>query len=594
MADLTKAQIEVIAEANRLASEAQQTPVAPPPTDGAFNSVARVMSNDINAGLQGVNPVALDQQLGNAVGVLRSQYPGGPQGVDVDGVFEPLENYPADRFVTNRGPDGQVYVYPRTDEVEESGLASLGRLLGFGVISNLGPLGKAAISEKATAASDAAEVGVTPTLGMSGKTGAVIEAGIGANPLTAARATRETSRVAGELADATAGAAKKIGDASNNVGAGAAIQRGAQAFTDETSATAERLFGRVDRLIPPQTPVVAPEAAAALRETLKGLDGTSEIGKTLGVSKWAKIADELEGDGLTWEAVRALRSDIGKSLGKMTGPLADVDQGRLKLLYGKLSDDLASAAKGVSPEAGKAWGRANQFYSARQGRIETALKDVLKADTPEKAYSAVIALTKKDSPRGSVRKLSLLKKSMPEGDWNDFAATVVSKLGEAKKGQQNAEGSAFSANTFMSNWNDMTGEAKLLISGGLDKGVATELDALARVVGRFKAAGGEKNFSNTGQTLITAALIGGGGVADLGLTATAAGSSIITARMLTSRPFVRAMNRAVQRGDFSGLKSIANGKGPLAVEAEQLLRLTANEELPAQLQSRTAPLAPAN
>ena len=560
-----------------------------PPEPRSFGDrlggAANAMLSDIDAGLQGVNPVSMMQA--KPIGVIKPIYPGGKPMVDIDGVSESLENYPADKYVQRRGDDGQTYIYPRTEEVEEGRLASLGRLLGYGFASNLGPMAKAAKpTPRQQLSADADSLGIVPTLGMGSKTGAVVSGAMEANPFATGRLAQDTQRVAGEIQDVAGDIVSRVGQPTNNVGAGEALQRGADVFVQGTSKTADKLFSRVDDLIPETTRIAAPETAAALRDTLRGFEGTPEIASRLGLNAFSKLADELESGGLTWKAARQLRSDIGQSLKSQKGPLANMDEARLKLAYGKLSEDLSAAAEAAG--AGQAWSRANQYYKARMTRVDDVLKQTLKADTPEKAFDNFMALTKKDSGRGSLAKLQGIKKSLPADDWSDVAATALNKLGEATAGRQSAAGDAFSPDTFLTNWNKMSPEAKVILSDGMDKGVKTELDALARVIERFKAAGGEKNFSNTGKANNVALFLLGSAL-DLGTTAGIAGGSVLSARAMTNRNMLRALNRAAARNDFTGLKRIANGQGPLAIEAQQVLRLTAGEEGQTQMSLQTLP-----
>jgi len=427
---------------------------------------------------------------------------------------------------------------------------------------------------KATISEEFASIGVTPTLGMTGKGGAIIESGLESTPLTAGRIVKERARVTEELSSATKAISKKIGLASNNVDAGDAIQRGARQFVEETGSKGGKLFDRVDQFIPDGTVVTAPETASALRETIKGFRKTPEIAKLVDADRWARIASELESGKLTWEAARALRSDIGASIGKITGPLSDANQGRLKLVYGKLSDDLANVAANAGPKASAAWSRANKFWNARQTRIKDSLDKVLKVDTPEKAFAAVEALAAKDSARGSVRKLSALKRSLPPEDWNDFAATFFSKIGEAPAGQQGAAGGGFSANTFMTKWNKMSAASRDLLAP--DRATLRELNILARTVEKLKLAGAERNFSNTARSIATLAL--GGGIATApGAAITAAGGIVLSGRVLTSRLFVRALNRGI-KGDLSSMASLAkNSKDPaIALAATSMMKELGN------------------
>lgn len=570
--------------AARRAELAPQPQQEMPQQPGGLVGASAAILNDIGAGLQGANPVAIEQlsQQMQPLGVLVND-PILGQYVDVDGVREPVENFPQSKFVTKQDArTGKTLIYPRMTQgmdVSEGPAASAGRLLGYGVIS--GAAGAAKQAAPATGRQEAARaaesLGITPSAAMQGRGAAVLASGLQANPFTASVMGRDAARVAGEIENAAGRAISKVGPASNSTGGGEALKRGADTFRSDFKTRSEKLYDAVDTLIPEGTSVLAPETATALRETLRGYEKTPEIASLVGADRWAGIISELESGNLTWKAARQLRSELGKGVGKISGPMANIDEGRLKLLYGKLSDDLDAVAAAQGPKAQRAWQQANEFYRAGRQRIDTALTKALKADTPEKAFEDLVALTKADSPRGSAQILNSVRKSLPEDDWAEVAANVLNRMGKATAGAQNAAGDVFSPATFLTNWNRMTPEAKLVLTqNAVDTGVRQELDNLAKVVEKFKAAKGEENMSRTGNVNTVVALLVGSQVAPV-TTLTTAGATYLSARAMTSRPFLRALNSAA-RGDNGGLRRIAEGNGPLAIEAQQLLRLTLAEE----------------
>lgn len=550
-----------------------------------WTGAAEGVLNDISGGQQGVNPTALSEQRGKAVGVLKTLPGTDTPVVDVDGTLEPAGNYPADRFVT-RQENGRTYIYPRTADIEEGRLASAGRMLGYGAPETFGAAAKAAAAPSKAAPSKAAQVsqaaediGVTPSFAMRGKVaGKVAAAGEMFAP-TAGQFLGDGRRVAGELGKAAGRIADAAGPGATAVDAGEALQRGADVFVSRVRDMQGKLYGKVDEAIPPGTAISAPETRQFLEQEVSALAGSPNIAQSLGMKKLEGWLQDIQ-SGLTWETARKLRTDIGESIGKISGPLADQAQGRLKALYGTLTRDLDAAADAAGPEAAHAWGRANAFTRASNERIDGALAKVITAESPEKAYSALTNMAMASGPKANIGNLREVFRSLPRDDAATVAGTIIRNLGKATAGAQDASGEVFSANTFLTNWNKMDPDARAIIaSNGLDPGVGQQLSKLATVIERAKEADTFRNTSHTGNVASAAALGGGFFAAPLSTIATALATNI-GARALTSETFLHALNRFAATGKSDALVNLANGSGPEAIEAAKILQLQAGSSSP--------------
>jgi len=289
----------------------------------------------------------------------------------------------------------------------------------------------------------------------------------------------------------------------------------------------------------------------------------------LGLDKWASMADGLD-RGLTWRAASDLRTSIGESIGKIKGPLADMDEGKLKLAYAKLTEDLEAAAKAAGPDAEKAWRRASNYYRRGAERIGTYLDKTITAQSPERAFEAFVAMTKKDRASADARRMYEIKASMPADQWGDLSATIIDRLGRAKSGAQNADGDAFSPAAFLTEWNKLSPEGKNLL---LPSEVRSEMNKLAEVAAIAKEGGAERNFSNTG-TIMTGAGVGAAATQAPVSTALFLGGSWASAKVLTNPMMLRALNK-LARGDARQMKAIANRNGAFAQDARTILRITA-------------------
>jgi hypothetical protein len=510
-----------------------------------------------------------------------------PYVSELDGrPYVPLSQFPADKFIQH-SEGGQTYILPRsaTDSagkpVEENRLSSAGRLAGYGVISNLGTAAREA-SQSVQASKAASDVGVTPSFGMRGPiSGRIAAAGESALP-TAGPFIDDAARVTDEIGTAAAKIADKAGPGITPHEAGSALQRGGETFVTGARDMQSRLFDAVDKAIAPNTKITAPATVAFMEKEVSKLADLPNISKTLGNGTLDGWTADLKSGNLTWEAARQLRSDIGNAIGKISGPGSDMAQGRLKAIYGKLTEDLSASAKSAGPEAAAAWNRAQKYTKVSEGRIDQAFGKILgKNTTPEQAYSILTGMTAEGTGRANVDALKRVFKSLPKDDAAVVAGTIIRRLGRASAGAQDAAGETFSASTFLTNWNKMAPEARETIAnGGLDKGVSASLTKLAKVIDAKKRADGLRNTSKTAPHVISAAL----GAAAWADPITAVGAFItanVGARAMTNRRFLSALNRFVATGKPDALKVIAKGSAPGAVEAATILRLQAESALPA-------------
>jgi len=563
----------------------------PPPGPGFLetaNQVAQSMVTDINAGFQGVNPVGVSQQ--EATGpVIRL-----PDGVYTyfNGEYMkiPPENYKL--FVTQVDPaTGQEMLYERTPAIEESPLASAGRVLSYATGVPAGGIKMAlprAVSKNQAAMQAFKESGKTPSLGMTGPAGARAAAFLeGAMP-SGGIMERDVARSVNELQQGAESAAASVGEGAGPVQGGMALQEGANRFLiDEikgrpgTPSRSDILFARVDRAIPSGTMVNVGNASETLQKFVNKFANMPEIGKSLGVGKWQKWASDIAANGgnMTWEQARALRSDLGQAIGKMSGPLADTPGGEIKQLYGALTEDLDNAAKAAGKGPYNAWKNATNHYKWATGQMQDALDILFKAKNPEKAYSDFLALGAAQGSRANIAKLAKIKRALPEEEWSTVVATVVRRMGEATPGTQGAAGEAFSSAKFLTDWNKLSSGAKqLLFEGkGVPRALKAELDSLATMMETAKNAQKQINTSRSGSILTNAMIAAPSAVGAHAVTLANIVGMNLGARALTSPRFLRVVRNYIAKGGSreAATKLIeAAGNNPaLLSNAARIIRL---------------------
>jgi hypothetical protein len=552
---------------------------APPPTaeaaaTGGFQGAAEAIGNDLNAGFQGVNPVAMQEAMGQAVGELVKQPGMKPYVAVYDGSqMAPLSEFPADKFATLQ-QDGVTYVIPRSatdsagESVEEGPLASLGRLFGYGMAAP-GRVGAAPAPKPAAVA--AQDSGVTPSFAMGGPVRSRVAAAGEQFAPTVGPLRADAERVTGEIGAAATKLADRAGPGVTPFDAGDAVQRGGETFVKETREFQGALYDAVNKFIPPDTPMQATATMAALAKEkgkLRGLPNTITPTRL----------KAMEEGKLTWEQARALRTDIGTALRSFDGAETNVAKGQLDQIYKALSEDLDEVVDAAGPGAREAWTRANKYKRVSEERISTAFGKLLGDKiSPEQAYKRLTDMAQEGTASANIVALQKVLRSLPEEDRAVVAGTIIRRMGRASAGAQDAAGEAFSADTFLTNWNKMSPEARQTIAGaGLDPGVGEGLTKLAQVVEKAKEAGTFRNRSNTGGALTTFALGGSFTQAPIATTA-AAIASWGAAKLLTMPRLLHAVNRYAATGKIDGLERLAASEGPEAIEAANLLRLAGPE-----------------
>jgi len=370
----------------------------------------------------------------------------------------------------------------------------------------------------------------------------------------------EAGRAVDEFAAAREGVADTVGQGADRINAGDSLMSGADNFLrlhikggargPNSKPITEILLDRVSKKIPTSTTIDASHASAALNGFLNQFPNLKNASKDLGVAKWQAWIDDIDAAGgkLKWSEVRALRTMIGESIGKLSGPLGDRSSKQLNQLYGALSKDLKTAAEAAG--AGAEWTRYNTHFSKAAGMVDDALDVIFGAKSPEAAYERLLALGKDKGQGANVRKLAEIRRAMPAENWQQVVSTVIRRMGT--RGDD-----TFSPATFVTEWGKLSKEARNVLFTGrkVPKGLAQAMDDLVRVAERSKGAEKLLNHSNSGANMINAA--SGVGVAGslismdvipIALAAAGIGAARIGAEAMTSPVFLRALRTYIASG----------------------------------------------
>jgi hypothetical protein len=259
-----------------------------------------------------------------------------------------------------------------------------------------------------------------------------------------------------------------------------------------------------------------------------------------------RALSSLVDNKLPYEALTKLRTLVGNEIDNYS--LVDnVPRSKWKALYGALSRDMESAA--TTPEAKAAWQRANTYYNARIKRLEAIDHVIERNGGPEKVFSAVM-----NGTRDGGTTLRGVMQSLDKEGQKAVTAAVIKRMGLPTPGQAGLGEAQFSAQTFLTNWNRVSPEAKRALFDRHGPQFARDMDKIARVADRIRT--GSKVFANpSGSAKLGGALVYAGSLATALLTgqvgaftvgATAGGLAHGLARAMNNASFVHWLARATE------------------------------------------------
>lgn len=375
--------------------------------------------------------------------------------------------------------------------------------------------------------------GTTPTLGQATESRFFqgLESTLGRMPGSAGVIARKAEQQAQEIGQGVRTLADELSPGADAVSAGQAIERGIVGpggFRDRNAAVSSRLYGRLDRYVPPGTRVGVSNTANIFDVLNPAVPGAPNITPLFQNARVGSIGDAFRRDSapmggsvmgyqppqLPYQGVKQLRTLVGREVANANFG-ADVPVADWRRLYGGLSRDMEAAATASGPKARQAYERANTHYSLSQKRSD-AIKHVVNRDTPEAIFAAAMQGT-----REGATTLSALLRSLPDAGRKEVAAAVLNRLGRATDGQQNADSSAFSTATFLTNWNRLSPQARTALFDRFGPEFRKRVQAIARTANNLK--NGSKVYANPSGTAAAQAQNIGYGALGASSLATAAG-----------------------------------------------------------------------
>lgn len=352
--------------------------------------------------------------------------------------------------------------------------------------------------------------------------------------------------------------------------AGAMLTGQLNKAADRIDAARGKPFDAIDAQIPQGAVVPAQKLVSTLDRLTQVTPGGEHLGGMLVDPKLKAMRDALQKDidanggedMLPIQVLRDWKTRLGGQINWTGFGSSDPINGALKQVWGSLKDDIMDGAQRINPKLGPQIQAANSQYAVAQAQLENLRSVVDKAGGPEKVFTSLISGTKD----GGTQLQQALSQVDPAGR-QLLAATQLQRMGLANAGQQGATGGAFSADTFLTNWNKMHPDARSALFGQLPNNYAQNVTKLAHdaeILKRFSKV--MPNSSNTaaaltGASQLTAGILAAvtwhpGGVAAIG---SAYGAARVMSSVLTSPKTVAWL---VKPSDF---KAAAKAGAPAAI-----------------------------
>lgn len=401
---------------------------------------------------------------------------------------------------------------------------------------------------------DFAALGATPSVGQASGNRLLqgAENLLAGGPTSAGVMNRFAERQADSIGQGLQRRADSLSRNASAERAGRAIERGVDTFAGNTNATKRALYWQADQFIPEQTPVQLQNTWREVVDLTTPTAGATATTSALIQPTILRLRENLAADlaagggNIPYSALKRIRSDIGEAISNSSplNPTSDIRE--LRRLYAALSRDMEAAAQAQGPEAVRSARRANNYTRAVADRLEQVRRVVDKNGGPERVFNAVMSGT-----RDGGTTLRAVMQSLPKEGQQALTAAVIRRMGLATPGAQDAAGDAFSAATFLTNWNRVSPEAKRALFDRHGPAFSRDMDRIARVADNIKQ--GSRVFANPSGTAnraaamtYGAALVGSmftGGTA--GIVASGVGANLL-ARWLTNPNVVRRLAQTTQ------------------------------------------------
>jgi hypothetical protein len=406
--------------------------------------------------------------------------------------------------------------------------------------------------------------GVRPTAGAV--TGSrpiqLVEQALANTPGSAGRMQSVVSQQADDFAQRADEIANRFGSPQTQQGAGEVIRDASRAATGRFEQRQEDLYNRAYRYIGPQSRAYTPHTQQLLGELVNESRAAGGARDDVLKPIIDKARNIVKAQGMPFEDFRPLRTDIGRmTKARPQGMSESAQHDKLRALYGALTRDMHELARQVGPHAERALKVADRYTRFNLTVNQKLWQKLENTQANELAYRYAM----QGAQHGGSR-LAALRRNFNPDEWDTVSATVFDQLGKAvpnARGAAELGGAAkdFSLNTFLTNWEKLSPQARIVLFGGNRyAGLTPAINDLVKSMSAAKDVGRMANTSGTARQLLTAGqYTAAAGAAFVGQFHIAAGiltGPWLTSRLMTSPRFIKILTGFAKTAD----------KGPQAIQ----------------------------
>jgi hypothetical protein len=315
--------------------------------------------------------------------------------------------------------------------------------------------------------------------------------------------------------------------------AGEAARTGAEGYIRRTSSIGGALYDRAarragDAMIDPV------KARQVLDDQIARLQAVPGGGQ--GLEEAQAMRSALDGK-FSVQGIRDMRTEhfVDPAL---RGSPTDT---RMKQVISAAADDVENGlrAQGKDDAAG-AFRTADNFWRNRLDTIDNVIRPII--GQPGAKGGQAISKAIDTAAKGDLVKAQRFLGTLAPAERQVVSSSLIERLGRATRGQQNAEGDAFSLSTFLSNWSDLSPRARATLFTPEQRAA---LQDVATVADGVREASRYANHSNTAGGIWgnLGALVGLGSVAPH-VAAGGLAAQVVGGKLLASPRFARWLARA--------------------------------------------------
>lgn len=386
---------------------------------------------------------------------------------------------------------------------------------------------------------------------------------------------------AAERANSTFGAATQKAVQGSRLApddAGEIVRKAGERFTKDSRAKGGALYNRAEKMAQ-GVRIKAKGAVQTIDEQIAQLSEAGDVNAPL-VNELTKFRNSLaSNEGIRIGGMRDIRTGAQKAA--YSEDLRSTPANRVfGIVADAISRDIDAGLSQAGREgAAKAFKTADAYWRARVQYIDKVLEPVIGGGKSGESVLQAVESMAQGKGKG-VQTLIKLMRSVDKDEAADIQATIIDRLGKSRAGQQNADGTTYSAAEFLTNWNKMSGKGKAALFP--DQQVRKNLDELAMIADNMKQAGRFANSSNTGGAIAGQVILSGGlGAVSLPAFLMGSGAQYLTGMLLASPKFTQWLakvpaNPQAQAAYVRRLDAIASAEPIIANDIASVKQFLAN------------------